>query len=243
MGAGCTVTTQVTVNPLPLPISGASAGTLCGGLYHLAGRPTAGGSWSNSNTYIAVVYPTGLVTGTGGGTAGISYTLPTGCSISTPVVINSVPPIGGSLQVCAYGDTVHLSDSLAGGDWSSTLVTVTSSEMSSRALPPVPVRSPIRRCRDLCRHHHRCKPAALGHHGELTNVCVSTSSCTCRCYGWRGVWATAGSAVATVNPSGTVTGRLAAGTAVISYTLPLTNCKSTATVNVSPLPSPVSECG
>ncbi len=237
MGAGCTVTTQVTVNPLPLPISGASAGTLCVGYTTSLGDPTAGGSWSSSNTYIAVVYPTGLVTGTGGGTAGISYTLPTGCSISTPVVINSVPPIRGSLQVCAYGDTVHLSDSLAGGDWSSTLVTVTSSGIVTgfaAGTGTVTYTAPSG-CFAVTTIVVNPLPSAIT---GLTNVCVSTSSALADATA-GGVWGTAGSAVATVNPSGTVTG-LAAGTAVISYTLPLTNCKSTATVNVSPLPSPVS---
>ncbi len=89
------------------------AGTLCVGYTTSLGDPTAGGSWSSSNTYIAVVVSHGPGDGhrrrysrhqaihcphrlqhqhTGGH--------PTRYRLS-----------GGSLQVCAYGDTVHLSDS------------------------------------------------------------------------------------------------------------------------------------
>ena len=60
----------------------------------------------------------GIVTGLTTGIATIVYTLPTGCTISTSVVIDTVPPgIMGINHICV-GQSTTLTDTLPGGVWS-----------------------------------------------------------------------------------------------------------------------------
>ncbi len=86
---GCYITTPFTVNPLPVAITGNNA--FCNLKSDTLFDLSLGGSWSSGNTGIAVVSPTGLVTGVNGGTAIISYTLPTGCYRTRPVIIHPLP--------------------------------------------------------------------------------------------------------------------------------------------------------
>jgi hypothetical protein len=81
-GGGCytTASTTVSVNTLP------SAGTISGINSVFAGYTTAlsetvsGGTWSSSNTGVATVDGSGVVTGVVGGNATITYTVGTGCT-------------------------------------------------------------------------------------------------------------------------------------------------------------------
>ena len=83
------------------------------------------GAWSSSNTAIATVNSTGVVTGHAGGTATISYAVTNSCGTvyTTKVVtLNPMPNPGtitGTDTVCASG-AVTLSDAITGGTWSSS---------------------------------------------------------------------------------------------------------------------------
>ncbi len=135
-------------------------------------------------------------------------------------------------------DTVQLYDALAGGSWSSTLVTVSSSGLvtgfasgigtvtytaSSGCFATMPVTV-------------RPVPAAIT---GVTRVCVGTATALADATG-GGIWGPDNlRTAADAGVSGTVTG-IAAGTQVVSYTIPATGCKQTVVVTVSPFPSPVS---
>ena len=113
----CAATLVVTVEPLPVVISGTK--TVCVGLTTSLSDATAGGTWSASNGNATVIVGTGVVTGVFAGTDVITYTIGTGCIVTTVVTINPLPSvISGASQVCV-GSTVTLSDATGGGTWSS----------------------------------------------------------------------------------------------------------------------------
>lgn len=80
LGSGSTSTSgvrQVTVNAIPSvnPISGGSSTALLIGQTTSLSNTTTGGTWSSSNTSVATVNASGLVTAVSGGTAVIRYTV------------------------------------------------------------------------------------------------------------------------------------------------------------------------
>jgi uncharacterized protein YjdB len=120
----------VTVNPLPVvgAITG-SAAVCVGGVTTLADT-TVGGVWTSSAATIASVDATGNVHGVATGTADITYTVTTGfgCSayVTTAITVNPTPvlsAISGSSAV-AVGSTITLTDTAAGGVWSSSATSI-----------------------------------------------------------------------------------------------------------------------
>lgn len=110
-------TVMVVVNPLPAAITGAGS-TPCAGSAVALSSSTPGGNWYSADLSIAVVDGvTGIVTGMSGGTALISYMLPTGCLTTTNVTFSGV--IEGNNSVC-QGSTIALSGTPSGGTWSSS---------------------------------------------------------------------------------------------------------------------------
>ena len=78
------------------------------------------GTWSSSNTSIATVSSTGVVTSVGLGITDISYTF-LGCSSIYSVTVDpGAPPITGNTTLCPPTYSVYLSDLMAGGNWSSS---------------------------------------------------------------------------------------------------------------------------
>jgi len=104
------------VNLAPSAISGATS--VCAGA-SAALTDVGGGTWSSGNTAVATVDASGNVNGVSGGVANIIYTLSTGCTTTSAVTVNSVPPISGISAVC-FGQTATLSDASTAGAWSST---------------------------------------------------------------------------------------------------------------------------
>ena len=115
--SGCSISTIITVNPVPSPITGAG-GVCVGSATPLAVTP-AGGYWMSSNAAVATA-DTGVLSALSAGTASITYTLATGCRSVTIVTVSSTPgAITGALSLCA-GATTHLSDVGTGGTWNSS---------------------------------------------------------------------------------------------------------------------------
>jgi len=120
-GLTATGTYTLTVNPVPV-ISGITS--VC-----LASTTTLNsnisGTWSSSNSSVASVgTSTGIVNGVALGTAAITITPGTGCTASAPVSVNAVPTtITGPANVCS-GSAVSLTESVSGGTWSSSDITI-----------------------------------------------------------------------------------------------------------------------
>lgn len=114
----CFVTTAVTVNPIPGPITG-TASVCIGGTTTLSCSP-AGGTWSTSCTLVSVNSTTGVVTGVSTGIcSAVTYTLPGGCSSTINVTVTAITPITGPTYVCV-GSTCTLSNATPGGTWSTS---------------------------------------------------------------------------------------------------------------------------
>jgi len=117
---GCSSTTIFTVNPLPGPIT--ANPIICIGLTTSLNDTPSGGSWSSSNTALASVVASGIVTGISAGVAMITYTSAvTGCTETTPVTVNPIPSAieSGPAVVCADA-TTSFADAVSGGVWTSS---------------------------------------------------------------------------------------------------------------------------
>ena len=235
---GCVTFTTVTVNPLPSAISG--PGQLCAGATILLTN-TGGGTWSSSNPGVATIgSSTGIVVaGSSAGSTTITYTLPTGCSITTNITVNPLPAaITGVTNVCV-GSTTNLSDASAGGNWSSSntglaVIGSASGVVSGGAAGTLTITYTLPTgC--LITTPLTVNPLPSGISGVL-NVCVSSTTTLSSSGG--GVWSSSNSGVASIGSvTGIVTGN-SAGTAVISYVLP-TGCLTSAVVTVNPLPGAI----
>ena len=124
LGTGCFITSIATVNPLPFesPITGTL--NVCTGATTTLSDATTGGTWSSSNSLVASIGTSGVVTGVGSGVATISYALSGtgGCTanVFASVTVNPNPPaISGPTTVCS-GSTITLSEP-SSGSWSSNI--------------------------------------------------------------------------------------------------------------------------
>jgi hypothetical protein len=124
---GCVATIPVTVNPVPSAGVISGAGIVCAGAAITLSDAATGGIWSSSNT-LAVVSG-GVVSGISAGVSTISYTVANGCSAAFALhtvaiyVLPAIGPVTGAASVCV-GRGITLSDTTAGGVWSTTGVGV-----------------------------------------------------------------------------------------------------------------------
>ncbi len=239
LGTGCIATKNITVNPLPAAIGGTTSVCEGGSTTNLSDA-TAGGTWSSANTTIASIDATGTVTGLNAGTTNISYILSaTGCGVWTAVTVNPLPPaISGPAAVCV-NSAITLSNSSAGGSWSSGTTSVATISATGSltgiangtttityTLPTGCIATKTVTVNPL--------PAAIsGTPVVCAGLTTTFSDATA-----SGTWSTANSSIASVNSSGIITG-VAAGTTDITYQLG-TGCQVTRSVTVNPLPGAIS---
>ena len=113
---GCSISTRVTINPLPEPITGNSV--MCPYTTDTLHDATRSGRWTTTTPAVAAL-DTGILTGITGGLAVVSYTLPTSCAVVKIVTVGVAPaPIityyNGTLYVSGTYATYQWYDSLAG---------------------------------------------------------------------------------------------------------------------------------
>lgn len=138
----CFVTSPVTVNPLPGPIGGLNR--VCATFDITLTDAAAGGTWTSSNPAVATINSaTGILHGVMAGAVVVTYTLPTGCLITTPVTVYALPapPVTADLIYCQRTSGIYpplTAVTAAGGtlNWYSTAT-------SSGTIPtPTPVTTP-----------------------------------------------------------------------------------------------------
>lgn len=230
----CFATTTVTVNPGPAPIAGSS--TLCIGTTTLMTDATPGGTWSSSNTSVATVGATGLVTAVGSGVATIKYTLPSGCVATKSLTVNPAPfPITGPSGGCV-GSTFTLTDSISGGTWSSSntfVATVgsTSGIVTGLHAGVVSITYSIGGCSTVKTLTISLSPAAITGAGT---VCVGSTILLSDATA-GGTWSSNNTSRAVVSGTGLVTG-VSSGVVTISYTVGGCSVTKTITVNAAPFP-------
>jgi hypothetical protein len=241
---GCPfVTHNVTVNPNPVPITGATG--LCDGQPINVFDLTPGGTWSSGDPSVAVISPgvptgEGVATGVSLGVTDISYTLPTGCFAVWAVTVNpAAPPISGTDTICATG-SAWLTDIVGGGTWSSSNIAVATITLDSGYLTGVVpgVTYVVYTLPTGCSTSLliTAKPPVLPILGPSAVCSGSTINLTDLQSG--GTWSTSNIYVATVD-TGTVAG-LYHDTVVVTYTTnAFQGCYAKTTITVNPLPVPV----
>ena len=120
-------TTTITVRPLPNAGRIIGLDSVCQGSTITLRDSVAGGRWSSSESDFASVSSSGIVTGNLYGSVIIRYVVTNSCGTDTAthrVDINiPVPPIAGDDSLC-IGSFLILTNSVAGGTWSSSNILV-----------------------------------------------------------------------------------------------------------------------
>jgi len=231
-GSGCAATAIVTVNMSPLPITGTL--TVCAGSSTTLGDPIGPGTWSSGSTSVATVDASGNVYGVSAGTANISYTLGTGCSVSATVTVNPLPFLVVGVSQTCVGLTTSLSDVLTGGTWSTgsssvSLGATTGSLTGTSAGVAIITYTLPTGCAITKTVTVNTAPAAIT---GATHVCPGAITPLTDAAG--GTWSSGNTAIATVGSTGVVSG-ITAGTTIISYSIGA-GCSTATVVTVNPLP-------
>jgi trimeric autotransporter adhesin len=242
---GCTVTKSITVNPnTTSPILGSAP--LCLGSSENLSDSTTGGTWSSSNNAVASVSSTGSVTGLSSGYTTITYTNISGCFKTVGLSVSSVnpAPIAGASTMCA-GSRLTLTDSLSGGTWSSSAPTIAAAyslyvfgQSSGTAIIT------YNKAGCITTKTITVTPNTAGNIIGNAPLCQGNSlSLTDTAIG--GTWTSSNTVIATISPTGTVTGT-GAGTSTISYSQPngcfTTVALSVSSINPAPISGPSSVC-
>ena len=121
---GSSFTTQaITVSPAPNADTITGSSVVCGGASITLTDTASGGTWSSSNAHATV--SGGTVTGVSAGVDTIKYIVTNTCGADTAtkrVTVSAAPyaaTIEGPSSVCT-GNTITLTDSTAGGNWTSS---------------------------------------------------------------------------------------------------------------------------
>ncbi len=242
-GTGCTVTKMLTVNPAPALPAATGTMSLCAGAAITLSESATGGNWSSSNTTIASVIATGMVTGVSAGTAMISYTITaTGCAAAAMVTVDLTPTaITGTAHLCP-GATTTLTDGITGVPWTSsnttvaTVIPVVSGTVA--VIGTAPGTATITYALGSCMTAQIITVNSVSAISGATGVCVgATTSLSDATTG--GAWSSGSTSVALVECDNRVGNRGASGTSVITYTT-AAGCSTTATVIVNLAPSAIS---
>ena len=248
-----TVTTSVVVNPLPAAITGAAS--ICLGATSALSNASGGGDWTSTSSIISVGSASGDVTGLSTGTALVTYTLTTGCSISKTVTVLPLPvvyAVFGGGKFCAGDTGVHVGLSSSdtrikyqlynGGVATGGLVRGTGLSLdfglqTTGGIYTVEAVDTVTSCTNTMSSSAKVivNPLPLTITG-LSSVCAG-SAITLSDATTGGKWSSGSSLAGVGTSSGIVTG-LAAGTVSIYYTLP-TGCYTSSLITVNPSPAPI----
>lgn len=233
--SGCYSTLVVTVNALPLPVSGPI--TVCEGSAITLSAGTAGGTWGSSNTN-ATVDASGSVTGNIVGATTISYILATGCYTTHNVTVNPMPaPIGGPSAVCV-GSSVAFTNSVPGGTWSSDNANVFVDALGNvfGATVGTSVVSYMLGTGCFVTRTISVNPLPASISGPSL-VCEGGSTIDLDNIIPGGTWSCSNSNVNIDASNGIVTG-ITAGVSIVTYTA-VTGCYTTKLLTVNPVPAPI----
>jgi len=212
--------------------------TLCMGDTANYTNPTGspGGTWTSSNGAVATIGSTGFLTSTGTGVTVITYAIVTPCgsySATKNVTVNAMPaPITGSLLTCT-GTSTTLSDTVAGGTWSSANGAIGSIVASTGVYTGVSVGSVVMSYTMPSGCNVTTTVSIVGISG-LNHVCAGDSITLVSTAGTGGIWTSGDVTVAT---TGSLSGRvfgISMGYTLITYSLS-SSCIATWPVSVNPL--------
>lgn len=236
---GCYATKVVTVNPSPAAIVGPAS--LCTGGTVTYTDVTGTGTWSSSNTTVATIgATTGSLNGLTAGTTTVSYILPSGCSTTMVVSVNSAPgPIVGSLSLCT-GSTTTLSDATPGGTWTSVITGVASINATTGLVTGLAAGTTTisyslgGTCVSTAIFTVFAGPSAIT---GTTGICTGSNTTLSSLPG-GGTWSSSNTTVATIGATTGLATGLSAGTSIISYLLG-SGCSVGTVITVNSAPGPI----
>ncbi|MBS1742856.1 MAG: Ig-like domain-containing protein [Bacteroidetes bacterium] len=246
-----TITISVSNYPVVDAISGLA--DVCDANSIQLTNTTPSGVWSSSNTTVATVDASGLVTGNAPGNASISYTVTNanGCSttVSHFLTVHSLPfvaGITGSTDVC-IGNTTQLSNVTIGGTWNSnnnSIATVDATGLVTGIADGTADISYTVTNIDGCTKIKTVTvtvnaPPVLNPITGDDSICQGATSLLSNDTD-GGTWSSNNTSVATVNAASGLVTAIAPGNAVISYMVTDGNgCSATVTIPVTVLSLPV----
>lgn len=124
VSTGCSAVANVTVNAIPAAITGPTS--VCVGSEIDLNHATAGGTWNTASALVSLDAASGIVGGLSAGISYITYSINSGCWVTTTVNVKNAPAaITGTLAI-TVGSTSALANSVPGGTWSSSATGVAS---------------------------------------------------------------------------------------------------------------------
>ena len=215
-----------TVYTIPVPTAITGATNVCVASSTTLAVASFGGIWSSSNTSIATITTTGVVTGFASGTDEIYYAVSNSCGSLTDsvmITVQTAPTAGaisGASSVCQSA-TITLTDAAAGGVWSSanSHASVSGGVVTGVSAGIDTIRYTVT---NACGSVAAIKAISIGglpYPGTIsgyTSLCAGNSIALTESTS-GGTWSSSNTSVATV-AGGVVTG-IAAGAATISYSV------------------------
>ena len=242
----CFATAAITVNLSPNAGTIVGPTTVCVGLPVTLTDAAPGGVWSSSNTAVAAVGSTGIVSGVSVGAALISYSVTNGCgtALATATITTGLPASPGSISgvamICA-GTYTMMTDAVSGGVWSVTnsSASILTTGLVTGIVPGIDtvLYTVTNTCGSVSTMHIINIGAYLtaGTITGLGTVCAG-SNITLTDLAPGGVWSSSSIAIATV--VGGIVHGVSGGTATISYTVSSACGSASATKVVSVTPTP-----
>ncbi len=237
---GChdTMSGAVFINAIPLPDPITGDTNICVGHVNLLSDVSPGGTWSSSNVTVASVgSSTGLANGIAYGTCIITYTVSSGCMVTTTVHVNHIPgPITGPSTFCSTVPT-PLFNVVPGGIWISNNTSIANVDSVTGFVSGVTAGTTIityslgAGC--IAIHTVSLLPGPPPVTGNVS-VCIGGTS-TLADAASGGDWSSSNTSIATISSTGDVNS-VSIGTATITYQI-LSGCPALATFAVNPYPS------
>ena len=237
---GCSVVIAITINANPT-VTGANS-VCVGSSTQLTGTATAAttNAWVSSNTSVATVSNTGLVSGVSAGTATITYTNTLGCTTIKTITVNANPIVTGVVTFCV-GSVTQLTGSgtpATTNPWVSSNATIASVSNTGLVTGVASGNAIItytnnNGCSAISNVIVNANPTVTGANsvciGATTQLTGSATAAT------TNAWVSSNTSVATVSNTGLVTA-LTSGTTIITYTNN-NGCQASATITVTNSPS------
>ena len=255
--AGCSArfSKMVVVGPYVSNIVAPNAGNFCTGSLYTLIDSVSGGVWSSSDTTIAKVSSTGVVTPVATGSTSIFYTLTAcGSNVDATATVNvGVTPAGATLtgsSVICPSSNVTLTPSITGGVWSASNSSATvSAGVVSYGAPGMDTISYAVNsgfCSTISTFNVVSAPFAGSIVGSNLSCLSNATSTTLSDAVPGGTWISASPSIATIDATTGVMTAVSYGNVIISYMVPFTSCGDTAYATKSvgvrsspPMPSPI----
>ncbi len=235
ISGGCTVTTVVTVNPIPAAITGTRL--ICGTNTTTLSSPGTTGTWtSNPTTTASVNATTGIVTGLVPGTASITYSA-AGCTTFQTVTVGILSSIVSGPKTRCLGGNGILTNTTTGGAWSSSNTAVATVNSSGSYTGVGAGTAIISYTLNGCVVPTTVTINALPAISGPSVLCQYSTVSFTETLGLTGTWSTGSGAVATITSGGSLTGTGPGGTNVIFTSG--AGCVSSTSVTVNATPDPI----